>query len=197
MWQKMKARCANPATQGFEHYGGRGIKVCDRWMEFENFIEDMGEAPEGYSLERIDVNGNYERANCKWIPIGKQQLNKRLTKRVTIDGREMAVKEACEMLGRNYKTVMSRINILKRTPEEALELDGKMQRAKPKPRRFVMVEIDGVQMSLRQAAMARNLPYYTVMSRINIMGWDVERALGLSQNCPKPGNEAADSTATH
>src|SRR6185436_15659613 len=77
-WQAMKQRCLNPKYNKFHLYGGRGIKVCDRWMSFQNFLADMGERPNGKTLDRFpDVNGNYELSNCRWADINEQHLNRR------------------------------------------------------------------------------------------------------------------------
>lgn len=76
-WYCMKTRCTNPNAKSWENYGGRGIKVCERWGDFPNFLADMGERPVGYSIDRIDVNGNYERENCRWIPITEQSKTTR------------------------------------------------------------------------------------------------------------------------
>ena len=77
-WTTMKSRCYNEDNNRFYAYGGRGIRVCDRWLEsFDNFFADMGDRPEGYSLDRIDVNGNYSPENCKWATTTEQSRNQR------------------------------------------------------------------------------------------------------------------------
>lgn len=73
----MRKRCLNPRSSRYEYYGGRGIKIDPRWNKFKNFLEDMGERPKGMTLDRIDVNGNYTKSNCRWTSWLVQQSNRR------------------------------------------------------------------------------------------------------------------------
>lgn len=76
-WQAMKSRCNNPNATSYKRYGGRGIKVCERWDTFENFLADMGERPEGMTLDRKDTDGDYTPDNCVWSTPVKQVHNRR------------------------------------------------------------------------------------------------------------------------
>jgi hypothetical protein len=76
LWKSMKNRCFNVNNKSYLDYGGRGITVCERWLKFENFFADMGERPQGKSLDRINNNGGYEPSNCRWAT-SKQQVHNR------------------------------------------------------------------------------------------------------------------------
>jgi hypothetical protein len=80
-WVGMLQRCFNPNNKFYPNYGGRGIRVCDDWLSFENFFADMGEPPASMTLDRCDVNGNYESTNCRWATRAEQSLNRRPPKR--------------------------------------------------------------------------------------------------------------------
>jgi hypothetical protein len=105
-WMGMKHRCLNPNNKKFKNYGARGIKVCDRWVNsFENFLADMGEVPAEMTLDRIDVNGNYEPSNCRWANQQTQQNNRR--DNVIIKGLTMA--EYCRQNKINYDNLQYRL----------------------------------------------------------------------------------------
>lgn len=81
-WSSMKTRCYNPKAFKYPHYGGRGITVCERWMNsFPNFLADMGERPDKFTLSRIDNDGPYCPENCKWENMSDQNRNRRPYKR--------------------------------------------------------------------------------------------------------------------
>jgi hypothetical protein len=84
IWRTMRDRCTNPTHAQYKYYGAKGITVCERWQEYENFVEDMGERPnKEYSLDRIDNRLGYFPSNCKWSTRSEQQKNKNTTRRYT------------------------------------------------------------------------------------------------------------------
>lgn len=99
-WQAMKTRCYNKNHLHYGDYGGRGIKVCERWKSsFPNFIQDMGPKPDGYSLDRIDTNGDYCPENCRWVSWQKQQNNKRNNRKLTFSGETHTITEWADIIG--------------------------------------------------------------------------------------------------
>jgi hypothetical protein len=112
-WNKMKSRCHNPKDQKYKDYGGRGITICERWAwSFENFYTDMGPLKRvNDSIERLDVDGNYEPSNCVWATPIEQARNKRNHRMVSHNGREMPLSEACELTGVKYQSALYRLNM--------------------------------------------------------------------------------------
>jgi len=108
-WSNMYSRCYNSKARGFHNYGGRGITICDKWRTFELFLQDMGERPENTSLDRIDVNGNYEPGNCRWATRTEQNRNKSNNRILTIYGKSMCVTEWRAISGVSHSTVRGRL----------------------------------------------------------------------------------------
>lgn len=110
IWQTMKARCSNPNSESFSNYGGRGILVCERWLEsFENFFADMGKRPAGCTLERIENEGNYEPSNCRWATQSEQCNNTRRNRIVICGGASMTLANAIRIQGFSESTISGRI----------------------------------------------------------------------------------------
>lgn len=107
IWRNMKQRCFNKNHCSYHYYGGRGITVCDRWRDsFATFLADVGICPgKDFSLDRIDVNGNYESSNCRWATECQQQRNKRNNVRVVVNGRLMCVADLEQLCGSNRSRV--------------------------------------------------------------------------------------------
>lgn len=110
-WLGMRQRCNNPNAPQYKHYGERGIQVCERWNTYANFLEDMGEAPPGLSLDRIDVDDHYTPENCRWATQSQQMRNMRITRRVTIEGKTYVAKELAEQLGVKTDTIVERAKV--------------------------------------------------------------------------------------
>lgn len=110
VWASMKARCSNPKVRKWSTYGGRGIKVCERWQEFQNFHADMGPRPPGTTLDRYpNQDGDYEPGNCRWATHEEQHNNKRDNHRVTIAGRDQTIMQWARESGINKNTLLSRV----------------------------------------------------------------------------------------
>lgn len=105
----MKSRCFNERDESFSDYGGRGITVCNRWLSFANFFEDMGKRPLGTSLDRIDNDGNYEPGNCRWTDQRTQNRNRRSNVWVEWEGERMIVVELASILGIDPRVLLNRV----------------------------------------------------------------------------------------
>jgi len=99
VWRTMRQRCCNPRNRQYPAYGGRGIRVCERWDDFENFYADMGPCPQGLTLERKDNSKGYSPDNCIWASYKEQARNTRRNHLVTMQGRTQCIAAWCEDLG--------------------------------------------------------------------------------------------------
>lgn len=111
-WGAAKNRCYNKNTCNYHRYGGRGIKMCDRWVSsFENFFADMGLRPKGLTLERNDTDGDYSPDNCRWATHKEQNRNRRSNRHILLNGRMVTLVEAAEKSGIAYTTLVSKVKI--------------------------------------------------------------------------------------
>lgn len=121
IWLSMKARCKHKSQRSYVNYGGRGIKVCERWFSFSNFYSDVGPRPSpDHQIERRNNDGDYEPGNCIWVSRKVQCRNKRSNKVVKFRGVEKPLIEWCEIQGLNYDMVEQRLRVLDWSPERAL-----------------------------------------------------------------------------
>lgn len=118
-WKDMRARCNNPNNADYADYGGRGIAVCDAWDDFAAFYADMGDRPDGFTIDRIDVDGNYEPGNCRWASHKEQANNKRSNHLIEIDGERLTLQAWCDRYGIDSSKVRYRLSV-GMPPKEAL-----------------------------------------------------------------------------
>lgn len=121
-WSGMKERCNNATYKGYRYYGGRGIKVCDRWSEsFENFFLDMKNKPSSkHSLDRIDVNGNYSPDNCRWATTSQQSANRRDTTKYLFNDHMMALSHIAKIVNIPQTTMQRLVRGKGMTVDEAI-----------------------------------------------------------------------------
>lgn len=113
-WCNMRNRCMNPNVPCYGRYGGRGIRVCDRWQSFENFYKDMGsDFKNGLQIDRIDNNGDYEPSNCQWVTLKANTRNTRRTRYITYAGVTRCATEWAEELGIKRSTFNQRLYVYK------------------------------------------------------------------------------------
>ena len=179
-WCAMITRCTNANNREFKHYGGRGIKVCDRWRNFAMFLEDMGTRPTPkHSIDRINVNGDYEPTNCRWVTQAEQVRNTRRNILVDVDGTEMTVMDAAGVFGVNSSSIYSRIWKLGWSKEAAVNVPTRKMRR-------VTYRVDGVDLSIAAAAAAKGIKPTLIYDRLRY-GWSLEDAFTALPNSRKPG----------
>lgn len=110
VWAQIVNRCRNPAVKSYKYYGARGITVCDRWLKFDNFFEDMGHAPPGCSIDRINNDGPYSPRNCRWATRQEQAQHKSNSRLLTLGKRTQTMAAWARELGMNPSALLYRIN---------------------------------------------------------------------------------------
>lgn len=108
-WVSMRTRCKNRFHKAYHRYGGRGIKICKRWDDFQNFLADMGMRPEGMELDRINNDGDYEPSNCRWATCKQQGRNRNNNRILTVGGESRCLSEWSELTGTKKTTIRERL----------------------------------------------------------------------------------------
>ena len=171
-WTNMIQRCTNDGRSDFGFYGGRGIRVCDNWMNsFVVFLADMGERPsKNHSLDRYpNQSGNYEPGNCRWATKDQQMQNTRSTQLIAFDGERMGLNAWARKIGITHSSLQGRLR--RNWPLSKALSSGPRNEIR---NRTAM--IDGASVPLSQAAKLSGIKYGTVRARL-ARGWTTERAL--------------------
>lgn len=112
MWKQMKQRCENPRNDSYARYGGRGIKVCGRWLKFENFLADMGKRPTSkHSIERRNNNKNYEPSNCYWATRAEQNSNTSYNRFLEYRGERLTLTQWANRIGISHSGIQKRLKL--------------------------------------------------------------------------------------
>lgn len=127
VWENIKTRCNNPNNSSYAHYGGRGIQVCKEWGNFPNFLADMGQPPDGKTLDRIDVNKGYYKENCRWVTKSTQCRNTRWNRMIEWRGETKCLADWADDIGIPYHIFQKRYYKGK-TMDEIEELGWKTDR---------------------------------------------------------------------
>lgn len=178
-WIGLIDRCTNPSNQAYKHYGDRGIGVCERWIKFDNFFEDMGERPsKKHSLDRIDNSMGYSMENCRWATSKTQNRNKRGNHLITFDGQTKSVTEWAEEIGINRHVLYARINTHAWDIKDALSIPaGKACNWLGTEHKDVKKYFfNGESKSLSRWSKDLGINKATIFSRIK-RGWTIDRTL--------------------
>ena len=170
-WDGMKQRCGNERHPAWGNYGGRGIKVCERWVErFEAFLEDVGERPSGnHQIDRIDNDGDYEPGNVRWVECKTNMRNKQNNKMVEYCGARMTLADACEKAGIREGLVLGRMWNGRHTLEEAMAMPLRKRGRKQ------FVEWSGERISLGKLEKRLGFNKDVLCKRLS-RGWTLEKA---------------------
>lgn len=172
IWSHMRQRCGNSNDRAFANYGGRGIAVCERWQSFTQFLQDMGECPEGRSIDRIDNDGDYEPGNCRWATAKEQANNRRSTRWIVYRGERKTLKQWSEETGLGCDTIKERLNSgwsikdALTTAPSAKMINGNNR----------WLTLDGRKQTLSQWSKEAGIGWCTIKARLG-RGWSVRKSL--------------------
>ena len=176
-WTGIKTRCLNEKSPDYPRYGGRGIKICDRWLNsFENFYEDMGDKPgPEYSLDRINSDGDYEKDNCRWATMIEQQNNRRNTLFITYKDKKYSISNLAREKGIEYATLRYRIEngwSVEDAVEKSLQMKHQCN--------YRIIEYDGKKQTLIAWANEKQITYRRFNYRV--INFGIEAAMTAPSN---------------
>jgi hypothetical protein len=165
-WQNMKKRCDYPSHKSYKNYGGRGITYCDKWETFDGFWEDM---KDGYAdhltLDRIDVDGNYTKENCRWADKGTQANNTTTNSMITFDGETLTEADFARKYNLDYELFRHRL-------QKGWTIERAMEPAKQKE----LLTYEGTTKTVTEWAEEKGMTYHQLKKRL-MRGWSTEKAL--------------------
>lgn len=177
---KIKERCYLKSCVAYKYYGARGIKVCSRWLEpkgqgFVNFVSDMGKRPsKDHSIDRIDVNGDYEPSNCRWVDKYTQARNKRSNNYLTYKGETKPLTVWAYELNINPKTLFTRIY-------DGWSVEKALSTPSFEPKKYTL---DDVTLTIKEWSDKTGIPLKTLEARLSSKDWTVEKALSTPLKKP-------------
>jgi hypothetical protein len=176
-WICMRQRCNNPKSSDYHNYGGRGIQVCASWQaSFKAFLQDMGERPEGHTLDRKDNEGMYCKDNCRWATHKTQIRNTRVNRWLTYKGETKCLAEWAEQYGLKQVTLKARLDKSKWSLEKALTTKEGATRKGHKPNQKLHT-YKGDTKNLKEWAVVAGLKYATLHKRVTVYGMDIAEAI--------------------
>lgn len=174
-WRHMLDRCYNEESSSFKDYGGRGIKVCQRWHDIKNFVADL---PDGYrkglEIDRIDNDGDYEPGNVRWSTRAENCDNRRSGRPITHNGKTQSCTKWAEETGIQRSIIQSRLDNFGWGIEEALTTPVLGIGKRRDPERF---QVGGEFLTMKEIAARTGAPYPTVVKRIKAFGWPIEKVM--------------------
>jgi len=167
VWRSMVGRCKYPSHTSWKWYGAKGIKVSERWLKFDNFLEDMGDTPfPNASIDRMDTNGDYCHENCRWATPKQQGRNRADNLRLTLNGKTQTAEDWAETLGIDSNLISSR---------KCKGWSDERTLTTPKIVPYLLTH-DGRTMNRHDWAKVTGIKAGTIWYRLN-QGWDIDRVL--------------------
>ena len=177
IWHSMYCRCYYPTTNGYERYGGRGIKICDEWINnpqsFYNWAINNG-YKEGLTIDRIDVNGNYEPSNCRWVTKEVQDNNRRNNRKITYKGETKTLTQWCKEYNINIVTLSDRL-------KSGLSFEEALKKPVIKSGGKILYTLNGKTKLLSEWCKIYNINYQTAWEKSK-KGYSIEKILKLDKN---------------